>query len=81
MVVVQDLGQVILDRIHKRLYMYQVFIQNITEQQANEQQASILGEAFGQINDWLLMLDNNMLPFSADNKLLLKPSLIKTILR
>lgn len=63
----QDLGQVILDEdTQTPLYVSGIYT-NITEQRANEQQASILGEAFGQINDWLLILDNNMLPFSANN--------------
>ncbi|MEJ6532060.1 EAL domain-containing protein [Pseudoalteromonas lipolytica] len=42
------------------------FYTNITEQRANAQQASVLGEAFSQINDWLLILDNTLMPFSAN---------------
>ncbi|NMM39888.1 EAL domain-containing protein [Pseudoalteromonas arctica] len=40
---------------------------NITEQRANAQQATVLGEAFSQINDWLLILDSQLLPFSVNN--------------
>ena len=40
---------------------------NITEQRANAQQAAVLGEAFSQINDWLLILDSQLLPFSVNN--------------
>ncbi len=40
---------------------------NITKQRANAQQAAILGEAFGQITDWLLILDNSYQPLSVNN--------------
>ncbi|WP_351125325.1 hypothetical protein, partial [Shewanella sp. T24-MNA-CIBAN-0130] len=48
------------------LYVSGIFT-NITEQLANEQQAKILGEAFSQINDFLLILDEDLVPFSANN--------------
>ncbi|KPZ59978.1 EAL domain-containing protein [Pseudoalteromonas sp. P1-7a] len=63
----QDLGQIIYDeQTHKPVSVSGIYT-NITEQRANEQQANILGEAFGQINDWLLILDNNLVPVSANN--------------
>ncbi|MFC0119467.1 EAL domain-containing protein [Pseudoalteromonas xiamenensis] len=40
---------------------------NITEQKATNMMASILGDAFGQINDWLLILDANLLPIAANS--------------
>ncbi|CCQ10124.1 diguanylate cyclase/phosphodiesterase (GGDEF & EAL domains) with PAS/PAC sensor(s) [Pseudoalteromonas luteoviolacea B = ATCC 29581] len=40
---------------------------NITEQKATNTMASILGDAFGQINDWLLILDSNLMPIAANS--------------
>nr|WP_186436452.1 EAL domain-containing protein [Pseudoalteromonas neustonica] len=40
---------------------------NITEQRATAHQAAVLGEAFSQINDWLLILDSQLIPFSVNN--------------
>ena len=63
----QDLGQTIYDENTKEpLYVSGIFT-NITDQLANEQQAKILGEAFSQVNDYLLILDENLVPFSANN--------------
>ncbi|MGK2235777.1 MAG: diguanylate cyclase (GGDEF)-like protein/PAS domain S-box-containing protein [Pseudomonadota bacterium] len=63
----QDTGQVIYDpQTNEPLYVSGIYT-NITEQRANEQQAKILGEAFSQINDWLLILDKRLMPFSANN--------------
>ncbi|MBW4965865.1 EAL domain-containing protein [Pseudoalteromonas sp. CR1] len=63
----QDTGQIIFDtQTGKPLYVSGIYT-NITEQRVNEEQAKILGEAFGQINDWLLILDDHLLPFSANN--------------
>ena len=63
----QDAGQIIYDpQTHQPLYLSGIYT-NITEQLANEQQAKILGEAFGQINDWLIILDENLVPFSANS--------------
>ncbi|MBH0059643.1 MULTISPECIES: EAL domain-containing protein [unclassified Pseudoalteromonas] len=63
----QDTGQVIYDpQTNEPLYVSGIYT-NITEQRANEQQAKILGEAFSQINDWLLILDKHLMPFSANN--------------
>ena len=60
----QDTGQVIYDpQTNEPLYVSGIYT-NITEQRANEQQAKILGEAFSQINDWLLILDKHLMPFS-----------------
>ncbi|WP_462159764.1 EAL domain-containing protein [Pseudoalteromonas sp. GB56] len=39
---------------------------NITEARASAQQATVLGEAISQISDWLLILDENLAPFSAN---------------
>ena len=62
-----DLGQTIYNEDTKEpLYVSGIFT-NITEQLANEQQAKILGEAFSQINDFLLILDEDLVPFSANN--------------
>jgi len=63
----QDTGQVIYNpQTNEPLYVSGIYT-NITEQRANEQQAKILGEAFSQINDWLLILDKHLMPFSANN--------------
>lgn len=63
----QDTGQIIFDtQAGKPLYVSGIYT-NITEQRANEEQAKILGEAFSQINDWLLILDDHLMPFSANN--------------
>ncbi|KTF17037.1 diguanylate phosphodiesterase [Pseudoalteromonas sp. H105] len=40
---------------------------NITQHRANAQLAAVLGEAFSQINDWLLILDSNFQPISVNN--------------
>ncbi|WP_394190054.1 EAL domain-containing protein [Pseudoalteromonas atlantica] len=40
---------------------------NITQHRANAQLATVLGEAFSQINDWLLILDSNYQPISVNN--------------
>ena len=39
---------------------------NITEQKAKEAQMAIFGEAFSQINDWVLILDANKKPITAN---------------
>ncbi|GAA61754.1 hypothetical protein P20652_3643 [Pseudoalteromonas sp. BSi20652] len=63
----QDAGQIIYHpQTNEPLYVSGIYT-NITEQRANEQQAKILGEAFSQINDWLLILDEHLMPFSANN--------------
>lgn len=43
---------------------------NITDTKASAQQAAILGEAFAQISDWLLILDANLRPFAANDSFL-----------
>ena len=66
----QDIGQIIYNPLsNEPLYVSGIYT-NITEQRANEQQANVLGEAFSQINDWLLILDTQLMPFSANNSLL-----------
>lgn len=40
---------------------------NITQHRANAQLAAVLGEAFSQINDWLLILDSHYQPISVNN--------------
>jgi diguanylate cyclase (GGDEF)-like protein len=63
----QDSGQIIYTQhTHEPLYVSGIYT-NITEQRGNEQQAMILGEAFSQINDSLLILDAQLIPFSANN--------------
>ncbi|WP_249930455.1 EAL domain-containing protein [Pseudoalteromonas sp. S1612] len=62
-----DLGQIIYNQDTKKPEYVSGIFTNITEQLANEQQAKILGEAFSQINDFLLILDENLMPFSANN--------------
>ena len=62
-----DLGQIIYNEDSKKPEYVSGIFTNITEQLANEQQAKILGEAFSQINDFLLILDENLVPFSANN--------------
>ncbi len=39
---------------------------NITEHKANQLKASILGEAVSQVNDWLLILDPQLVPISVN---------------
>ena len=39
---------------------------NITDSKANEAQMLLYGEAFRQINDWVLILDNNKSPLTAN---------------
>ena len=63
----QDTGQVIYKTSSAEPMYVSGIYTNITDQRANEQQASILGEAFSQINDWLLILDDRLMPFSANN--------------
>ncbi|ALQ10092.1 diguanylate phosphodiesterase (plasmid) [Pseudoalteromonas sp. Bsw20308] len=63
----QDLGQIVYKpQSSEPLYISGIYT-NITEQRANEQQAAILGQVFSQITDWLLILDDQLMPFSANN--------------
>ena len=62
----QDLGRVVAADENNTPLKISGIYSNITEQKANAQQAAVLGEAFGQINDWLLILDNQLKPFSAN---------------
>ena len=39
---------------------------NITTQKANQMQASMLGEAFSQVNDWILILDPSLQPIAVN---------------
>ncbi|UAA37884.1 EAL domain-containing protein [Paraneptunicella aestuarii] len=39
---------------------------NITETKANQEQAKLFGEAFSQINDWVLILDAKLNPITAN---------------
>lgn len=62
----QDIGRVVeVDEANKPIKVTGIYT-NITEQRANALQASVLGEAFSQINDWLLILDSQLKPFSAN---------------
>ncbi|MBQ4799162.1 EAL domain-containing protein [Pseudoalteromonas sp. MMG006] len=63
----QDLGQIMYKEHSSEAQYVSGIYTNITEQRANEQQANILGEAFRQITDWLLILDDQLVPFSANN--------------
>ncbi|QBJ73648.1 Sensory box/GGDEF family protein [Pseudoalteromonas carrageenovora] len=63
----QDLGQIMYKEHTSEAQYVSGIYTNITEQRANEQQANILGEAFSQITDWLLILDDRLMPFSANN--------------
>ena len=62
----EDIGRIVATDENNRPLKITGIYTNITEQRANAQQASVLGEAFGQINDWLLILDNQLKPFSAN---------------
>ena len=62
----EDIGRIVATTERNRPLKVTGIYTNITEQRANAQQASVLGEAFGQINDWLLILDNQLKPFSAN---------------
>ncbi|CAM4010741.1 MULTISPECIES: EAL domain-containing protein [Pseudoalteromonas] len=63
----QDIGKVIeTDAQGFPLKLTGIYT-NITEQRATALQAAVLGEAFSQINDWLLILDSQLLPFSVNN--------------
>lgn len=62
----QDIGQIIYKpNSNEPQYVTGIFT-NITEQLINEQHAKILGEAFSQINDFLVILDDQLKPFSAN---------------
>lgn len=62
----QDIGKVIAKDEHDQPLIISGIYTNITEHRATEQQAAVLGDAFSQINDWLLLLDNQLIPFSAN---------------
>ncbi len=62
----QDIGRVIKANEANIPIKVAGIYTNITNQRANALQASILGEAFSQINDWLLILDSQLKPFSAN---------------
>ncbi|MGO2128220.1 MAG: EAL domain-containing protein [Pseudoalteromonas prydzensis] len=63
----QDIGKVIETDAQGLPLKVTGIYTNITEQRATAQQAAVLGEAFSQINDWLLILDSQLLPFSVNN--------------
>ncbi len=63
----QDLGKVTQRNETGEVIRVSGIYTNITQQKANAQQAAILGEAFSQINDWLLILDCNYQPLSVNN--------------
>ncbi|WP_405629708.1 EAL domain-containing protein [Pseudoalteromonas sp. Ld20] len=63
----QDIGEVIETDENKKPIRVSGIYTNITESRATAQQAAVLGEAFSQINDWLLILDHQLLPFSVNN--------------
>ncbi|XKF03768.1 EAL domain-containing protein (plasmid) [Pseudoalteromonas mariniglutinosa] len=62
----QDIGRIIERDEHNKPLRISGIYTNITEQRANAQQASVLGEAFSQINDWLVILDSQLQLFSVN---------------
>lgn len=58
---------------------------NITKTKASEDQARLFGEAFSQINDWVLILDSKLVPITANESFKkafsLKQEISTTVLR
>lgn len=61
-----DVGRISQSNDHGALTVSGIY-SNITEQKASNLMAAILGDAFGQINDWLLILDSTLTPIAANS--------------
>ncbi len=66
----RDIGQAQVDEFSGRLERITGTYSNITHTKQFEQRARILGEAFSQINDWLLILDEQFTPMSVNKSCL-----------
>lgn len=63
----QDLGKVTRFNEHGKPLVISGIYTNVTNQHAMAQRASILDDAFSQLDDWLLILDEQLQPLSANN--------------
>ncbi|WP_260492788.1 sensor domain-containing diguanylate cyclase [Pseudoalteromonas maricaloris] len=62
-----DFGQVAeFDSQGKATELHGIYT-NVTTQKANQMRANMLGEAFSQVNDWILILDPNLQPISVNS--------------
>ncbi|WP_339144767.1 EAL domain-containing protein [Pseudoalteromonas galatheae] len=62
-----DFGQVAeFDSQGKATELHGIYT-NVTTQKANQMRASMLGEAFSQVNDWILILDPSLQPISVNS--------------
>ncbi|CAH9050518.1 hypothetical protein PSECIP111951_00208 [Pseudoalteromonas holothuriae] len=62
-----DIGQVLSFDEHGRPDQVMGIYTNITEQKAVDLRATILGEAFSQVSDWILILDADFTPLSVNS--------------
>ncbi|ALO44555.1 EAL domain-containing protein [Pseudoalteromonas phenolica] len=63
----QDIGQVTERDVEGNPLVVSGIYSNITESKATNLQASILGQAFSQIDEWLLILDTQLTPISVNH--------------
>ena len=63
----RDIGKVISRNIEGKPIRVTGTYTNITQTKANEARALLFGEAFSQINDWVLILDGNKTPMTAND--------------
>ncbi|MEJ6473221.1 EAL domain-containing protein [Pseudoalteromonas piscicida] len=62
-----DFGQVAeFDAQGKATELHGIYT-NVTTQKANQMRANMLGEAFSQVNDWILILDPRLQPISVNS--------------
>ncbi|ASD68989.1 EAL domain-containing protein [Pseudoalteromonas piscicida] len=62
-----DFGQVAEFDSHGKAKELHGIYTNVTTQKANQMRANMLGEAFSQVNDWILILDPNLQPISVNS--------------
>ncbi len=62
----RDVGRIISRDKHNRPNRVSGTYTNITQTKANESKATLFGEAFSQINDWVLILSPKLKPVSAN---------------
>ena len=66
----QDIGRIVsVDEQGKPLLIYGIYT-NITQPKADETKVTLFGEAFSQINDWVLIVDAKLIPLSANDTFL-----------
>ncbi|RXE95209.1 EAL domain-containing protein [Pseudoalteromonas sp. PS5] len=62
-----DFGQVAeFDASGKAIELHGIYT-NVTTQKAHQMRANMLGEAFSQVNDWILILDPRLQPISVNS--------------